>query len=206
MSFRLSPLDPDLTPEPADETGTGADARPAPAPAPAPQWFSEPADGSGSVVPGAGSGDSDGSGTGSENQHGAGSGTGAVLVPAFTVPAQRAGLAERLWLSARERAAATADYQRRHRTFWHAIAVFITRPPETWAETEQHLKSRKWLQEWMTGGFRTFCEWENVAWYHLVARPGRYALRLAEKVFLTRQLGFWAAVAFIVLCVLVKAL
>ena len=206
MSFRRSPLDPGLTQDPADGTGAGADARPAPAPEPSPSWFSEPAGGSDGVVPGDGSGGSDGSGPGSENHDGAGSGTGAEVVPAFAAPAQRVGLAGRLWLSARERAASAADYQRRHRTFWHAIALFIVRPPEEWAETEKHLKSRKWLQGWMTGRFRAFCEWENVAWYYLVARPGRYALQLTGKVLFTRQAGFWFIVAFIVACVLIKTL
>lgn len=186
MSFTFAPLDPDLTPEPGD-------------------------DGTGTVTPAlAGTG----TGTGADASPVTGAGaapgettcTGTVAVPAFPVPVQRIGWAESLRLSARERAALIADHQRRHRTFWHAVAVFITRPPETWAETEQHLKSRKWLQDWMTGRFRTFCEWENVAWYHLVARPGRNVLRLAQKVFFDRQLGFWAAVIFIGLCVLAKVL
>jgi hypothetical protein len=163
-----------------------------------PDLTPEPAAGTGTVTPepAAGTGAAPGETTC----------TGTVAVPAFPVPAQRIGWAESLRLAARERAALIADHQRRHRTFWHAVAVLITRPPETWAETEQHLKSRKWLQDWMTGRFRTFCEWENVAWYHLVARPGRTVLRLAQKVFFDRQLGFWAAVIFIGLCVLVKVL
>lgn len=141
---------------------------------------------------------SDGSGSG-----GSGSGTGSALVPVATVPAQRVGLAECLWLSVRERIALIADKHRRRRTFWHAVTVFICRPPETWAQTAEHLKSRKWLQEWMTGRFRTFCEWENIAWGHLVSMPAKAVLQLSEKVFFERQLGFWLAVLFAALCIVI---
>jgi hypothetical protein len=129
----------------------------------------------------------------------------ADLVPMLAETA-RAGARVRLTRWARAWVAEFADYQRRHRTFPHAVAVFITRPPETWAQTAAHLETRKWLQEWMTGRFRWFCEWENVAWGHLVARPGKTALRLAEKVFFERQIGFWLALGFIGLCVLIRML
>jgi hypothetical protein len=129
-------------------------------------------------------------------------GTGTDL--ALSVPApERVSFTARRLRWARGRIADAADYQRRHRTFWHAVAVFITRPPETWTQTEEHLKSGKWLQEWMTGRFRTFCEWENVAWGYLVSMPAKAVLQNIEKVFFERQLGFWLAVLFAVLCVLI---
>jgi hypothetical protein len=132
-----------------------------------------------------------------------GSGTGSELVPALAVPARRTGFAESLLLLLRQRVTLIADYQRRHRTFWHAVTVFITRPPETWAETEEHLRSRKWLQEWMTGKFRVFCEWENIAWGHLVSMPAKAVLQNIEKVFFERQLGFWLGLVSIGLGVLI---
>lgn len=132
-----------------------------------------------------------GSGSDGSDSGGSGSETGMALVPALTVPGRRVGFAGHLWWSARERMVLIADYQRRHRTFWHAVTVFVTRPPETWAETAEHLNSRKWLQEWMTGKFRWFCEWENIAWGHLVSMPAKSVLQNVEKVFFERQLGFW---------------
>jgi hypothetical protein len=119
-------------------------------------------------------------------------GTGLVPVLAETA---RASARVRFTRWARGRMADAADYQRRHRTFWHAVTVFIARPPETWAETEEHLRSRKWLQEWMTGKFRVFCEWENVAWGHLVSMPAKAVLQNIEKVFFERQAGFWLGLA-----------
>ena len=119
---------------------------------------------------------------------------GTGLVPLLAAP-QRTGFAGRLMLWMQVRITLIADYQRRHRTFWHAVTVFIARPPETWAETEEHLRSRKWLQEWMTGKFRVFCEWENVAWGHLVSMPAKAVLQNIEKVFFERQAGFWLGLA-----------
>jgi hypothetical protein len=117
-----------------------------------------------------------------------------VLVP-LIAETVRASAGVRLLRWARGRMADAADYQRRHRTFWHAVTMFITRPPETWAETEEHLRSRKWLQEWMTGKFRVFCEWENIAWGHLVSMPAKAVLQNIEKAFFERQAGFWLGLA-----------
>jgi hypothetical protein len=127
-------------------------------------------------------------------------GTGLVPLLAAT---SRASARTRLLRWARCRVADAADYQRRHRTFWHAVTVFVTRPPETWAETAAHLQSRKWLQPWMTGKFRVFCEWENLAWGHLVSMPAKAVFQNAEKILFERQLGFWLAVLFAGLCVLI---
>jgi len=121
---------------------------------------------------------------------------GAELVPVLTESA-RASVRVRLTRSARARMADALANQKRHRTFWFAVGVFVTRPPETAAETVLHLESRIWLQEWMTGRLRVFCEWENVAWGHLVSIPGRAVLELIEKVFLERQSRFWIAIAII---------
>jgi hypothetical protein len=171
--------------------------------------------GTGPVVP-AGTNAGTDAGTGWYRPTGTDSGTSgtspsATVVPAFgtdlvPVPAgpARASARVRLIRRAKGRIAETADYQRRHRTFWYAIWVFITRPPETAAETERHLESRKWLQEWMTGRLRVFCEWENVAWGHLVSIPGRAALQLVEKVFFERQSRFWIAVGVIALGLIIR--
>ena len=126
----------------------------------------------------------------------------ADLVPLLAAP-QRLGFAARLMRRTRCRMVLIADYQRRHNTFAHAVTVFITRPPETWAETGEHLESRKWLQDWMTGCFRTFCEWENLAWGHLVSMPAKAVLQLVEKVFFERQLGFWLGLGAIGTCILI---
>jgi hypothetical protein len=132
-----------------------------------------------------------------------GSGSDGPAPGSELVPARRTGFAEGLLPLLRQRMALIADYQRRHRTFWHAVTVFLTRPPETWAETEGHLKSGKWLQPWMTGKFRTFCELENLAWGHLVSMPAKAVLQNTEKVFFERQLGFWLGLVSIGLGVLI---
>jgi hypothetical protein len=172
--FSVPEPDPNQTPEP-ELTLSMVPEPPGTIPPGTTELVPEPADGSGLMVPG----------------------TTAELVPVFTVPVRRVRLAERLLLAARRRIALIADTQRRHRTFWHAIGVFITRLPETRTETETHLESREWLQEWMTGKLRVFCEWENIAWGHLVSIPGRAVLQLVEKVFLERQSRFWIAMAVI---------
>jgi hypothetical protein len=128
---------------------------------------------------------------------------GTDLVPVTARPA-RASVRVRLIRWAKGRIAETTDYQRRHRTFWYAIGVFITRSPETASETEKHLESRKWLQEWMTGRVRVFCERENVAWGHLVSIPGRAALSLVAKIFFERQSRFWIAVTIIAVGLIIR--
>jgi hypothetical protein len=128
---------------------------------------------------------------------------GTSLVPVLA-ELTRASARVRLTRWTQSRIAEIADSQRRHRTFWHAISVFITRLPETRAETERHLESRSWLQEWMTGKLLSFCEWENIAWGHLVSLPGRSVMQLIEKVFFERQSRFWIAVLIILTVVLIR--
>ena len=53
----------------------------------------------------------------------------------------------------------------------------------------------------MTGRLRCFCEWENVAWGHLVSMPAKAVFQLIEKVFFERQLGFWLGLGFTGLCI-----
>lgn len=134
-----------------------------------------------------------------------GAGAGAGLVPVLAAPEQRIALPKRLLRSASTRAAAAWASQKTHRTFWHLVAVFLTRPPESFQGQQAHLDSRKWLQPWMTGAVRTFCEKENLAWGWAAIRI-RMVLRVCEqnteKIFFERQWGFWAAFAVIVTAVL----
>jgi hypothetical protein len=175
---------PDLMPEPAaapvlslvpEPGGTGSGGT------------TEPAGGSGAVVPGTGSG-----------------GTSAALVQAFTVPAQRISFAANLALTLRMRAAIIAADQKRHRTFWHWIWVAAWEtPPETLEAHRAHLKSRQWVQEYMTGRVRWLIIHENIVYGILIARSVKFFCQTVDKVF-ERQSRFWIAVAVIAFGLLIR--
>lgn len=105
----------------------------------------------------------------------------------------RVSLLAGLWLTLQERLAGSWEDQRRHRGFGHLLwSWFWETPPESLSEHRRHVKSRAWLQDYLTGDFRKFCEWQNVAYHVLVARPAKIAFQAADKV-LERQWRFWAA-------------
>lgn len=110
-----------------------------------------------------------------------------------SVPLRRASLAGRVLMSAREHAARTWGEQKRHRSFWHFLWTVLISQPESLAEHRLHIQSRAWLHDYMNGGFRTFCERENVLYHLAVARSVKFACQSADKVF-ERQYRFWIAV------------
>lgn len=122
-------------------------------------------------------------------------GTGTVVPDPAPAPAplRRADTGTLLMMSLLDRLAEIAENQRRHRTFFHWIWAGLVSRPETLAEHRDYVKSRAWLEDYMTGWVRDFIEWENVLYGTFVARTVKFACQGADKIF-QRQLRFWAAV------------
>jgi len=117
-----------------------------------------------------------------------------TVVPAIGRPEHRIGTAEHVLLSVREWAARMLASQKNHRGFWRWLWYqFAEKPPDSLRELGGHLRSRRWLENYMTGWLRAFCEWENVAFLTLVSIPLTAALGTLLKVA-QRQSRFWAAV------------
>lgn len=127
-----------------------------------------------------------------------GTGTGTVVLAPVPAPLKRAGTGTLLMMSLRDRLGEIAENQRRHRTFWHWVWAGLVSRPETLAEHRDYVKSRAWLEDYMTGWVRDFIEWENVLYGIFVARTVKFACQSADKVF-QRQLRFWAAVGIFIL-------
>lgn len=136
-----------------------------------------------------GTGSADGVGTEAEDT-GSADGAGSEVVP---VPVRRVGTGTLAWVWLREHAARAAENQRRHRTFWHWIWAGLVSRAETLAEHRKYLKSRAWLEDYMTGWVRDFIERENVLYGIFVARTVKFICQNTDKIF-ERQLRFWIAV------------
>ena len=118
-------------------------------------------------------------------------------------PARRISTAEHLMLSFLGWAARTADSQRKHRTFWHWVwDGFWNGQPESLGQHRAHIKSRDWLEDYMTGWLRILVEWENVAFALLVARPVKAACLLANRM-VERQPRFWVTLGLLILAAVI---
>ena len=119
---------------------------------------------------------------------------GTDLVP---VP-PRAGVRVRFIRLARAQIAEITAYQEKHSTFLHAVWVAVWEtPPETLAAHREHLKSRAWLQDYLTGHIRWLIEHENIAYGILIARPAKATLQTLDKIF-ERQSRFLFAAGVVV--------
>lgn len=117
-----------------------------------------------------------------------------TVVPAIKRPGHRISTAAHVLLSVREWAARMLASQKNHRGFWRWLWYqFAEKPPESLCEVGGYLGSRQWLENYMTGWLRAFCEWENIAWLTLVAIPFTAVLGTLLKV-VQRQSRFWATV------------
>lgn len=130
-------------------------------------------------------------------------GTGRELVPVEDLPARRISTAEHLLLAFLGWYARTADSQRKHRSFWHWLwdGVWNGRP-ESLGQHRAHIKSRDWLEDYLTGWLRILVEWENVAFALLVARPVKAACILVSRM-VERQPRFWVTVGLLILAAVI---
>jgi hypothetical protein len=165
-----------------------------PGPEPEPAADRLGTDGTSTTAPGDGTGHrhhgTGTEGTGRAPGTGSADGTGTEVVP---VPVQRAGTGTLALLWLREHAARAAENQRRHRTFWHWTWAGLVSRAETLAEHRDYVKSRAWVEDYMTGWVRDFIEWENVLYGIFVARTMKFICQSTDKIF-ERQLRFWIAV------------
>jgi len=121
-------------------------------------------------------------------------GTGAALVPAITAPAGRIGAAEHLFLLLCGWIGRVAASQKIHGSFWRwAWERFWGNQPESLRQHRQHVKSRDWLPDYMTGWLRTLAVWESIAYHCILARSVK-ALCNNVSTGVERQSRFWKAV------------
>lgn len=122
----------------------------------------------------------------------AGTVAGTVL-PAVAGPQHKVSTAEHLLLSLRDWAGRTLASQKKHESFWRWLwCQFWEKPPDSLAGLGRHLRSRQWLEVYMTGWLRAFCEWENIAWGVLIAGPVTAVFSTLIKVA-QRQSRSWVA-------------
>ena len=178
--------DPDLVPPPGPPPYPAAGER---FPETAPEPFPGTAQSFPGTVPGVGAGTVP---AGREAQPGAE--LAGTVVPAIGRPGRKVGTAEHVLLSVREWVARMLASRRNHRGFWRWLWYqFAEKPPDSLRELGGHLRSRRWLENYMTGWLRAFCEWENIAFLTLVSIPFTVVLGTFLKVA-QRQSRFWAAV------------
>jgi hypothetical protein len=166
-----------------------AEAAPAPAAAaPTPEPNREP-------FPGAAPGLPEPSAEPVPEQIAGGPGTTGILVPVVTAPPARISTAGHALRSFRAWATRVAADQKTHHSFWAWLwAQVWEKKPDSLEEHASYINSRRWLQDYMTGWVRAFCEWENVIWAVTIGRTlkltGNSISRIGE-----RQLRFWLAIA-----------
>lgn len=130
---------------------------------------------------------------------------GSELVPATAVPVARLGTTARAALSLRDQAVQALADQKNHKTFFHFIWNWVwARQPESLSSHRDYLKSRAWLEDWMTGPARAFLEKENLAYGILIARPVKFACQNIDKLA-ERQLRMLGAVMVIIGGVIIYA-
>lgn len=122
------------------------------------------------------------------------------------MPAARTTTAAHFLLLIRHWIHLAAARQEKQQSFIHrAWDSFWNVPPESAGQHRVYIESREWLhgtEKWLTGGLRTFAEWENVAFAVTIGRfmtlTGNNWARLGQ-----RQLRFWLAVAAVVVIIII---